>query len=78
MSLLAESSTPWLSRGGAAKEHVLIGESSDQNDHMVLPLSSIDYQRHRLRLLGENQYPVSQAIGGGDADHGHRSHEAGS
>jgi len=34
---------------------------------MVLPLSSIDHQRRRLRLLGENRYPVSHAIGGGES-----------
>lgn len=70
--------TPTETAERLAKEHVLIGESSDQNDHMVLPLSSIDHQRRRLQLLGENRYPVSQVISGGDADHGYRSHEAGS
>ena len=39
---------------------------SDQNDHMVLPLSSIDHQHRRLHLLGENRYPVSQVISGGE------------
>lgn len=42
------------------KKHVL-GDGA-------LLLSSIDLQRRRLRLFGENQYPVSQAISGGDAD----------
>jgi len=32
----------------------------------TLLLSSIYHQRRRLRLLGENQYPVSQAISGGE------------
>jgi len=40
---------------------------------VALLLSSVDHQRRRLRLLGENRYPVSLAIGGGDADHGYRS-----
>lgn len=31
--------------------------------------SSIDRHSRRLRLLGENRYPVQPVIGGGDTDH---------
>jgi len=39
----------------------------------VLSFSSVDHPRRRFRLLGENRYPVSPAISGGEANQGNVS-----